>query len=119
MEESALHGATRLLERMGSVVRTSEALRPGIHPRTLYALRDSGMLEKLSRGVYRLAGRDPVSAPDLVTVAVRIPQATLCLSSALSFHEITARIPHAVSIALRKGAEPPRLDHPPLEVHRF
>lgn len=119
VEEPGSERAKRLIAAMGGVVRTSEALEAGIHPRTLYALRDTGALEQLSRGVYRLADEKPVSAPDLVTVAVRVPQAVVCLVSALSFHEMTTQIPHAVSIALAKGAETPRLDQPPLAVYRF
>ena len=116
---SASRRAKQLIRKSGGIVRTSEALKAGIHPRTLYALRDSGALESLSRGVYRLTGQPPISHPDLVTVATRCPQAVICLVSALSFHELTTQVPHAVSIALIKGAEQPRIDYPPLSVHRF
>ena len=73
----------------------------------------------MSRGVYRLADAPPLSSPDLVTVALRAPQAVVCLVSALAFHEMTTQIPHAVDIALPKGAETPRIAHPPISVHRF
>ena len=91
----------------------------GIHPRTLYELRDKGILEVLSRGVYRLTDQEDIADPDLIIVASRIPQSVICLISALSFHEITTQIPHAIAIALPKGAETPRLHYPPLNVHRF
>jgi predicted transcriptional regulator of viral defense system len=91
----------------------------GIHPRTLYAMRDEGLLERLSRGLYRLVELPPLSNADLVTVALRVPQAVVCLISALSFHELTTQVPHAVDIALRRGAERPRLDYPPLHVYWF
>jgi len=116
---SAEEQARRLIKQKGGIIRTAEALRAGIHPRTLYQLRDNGILEKLSRGVYRLADQPPLSNSDLVTVALRIPQAVICLISALYFHEITTQIPHTVSIALRRGAESPRLDYPPVSIHRF
>jgi len=32
--------------------RTNQAIKAGVHPRTLYALRDAGVLECLSRGVH-------------------------------------------------------------------
>lgn len=111
--------AIELFRQHGGTLRTSEALALGIHPRTLYALRDSGLLVRLSRGLYRLADLPPLSDPDLVTVALRIPQAVICLVSALAFHELTAQIPHTVDIALRSQAERPRLDYPPLRVFWF
>ena len=111
--------ARRLIEKKGGIVRTGEALRTGIHPRTLYELRDTGELEQVSRGVFRLSVREPIYNPDLVIAALRIPHGVICLISALAFHEITTQIPHAVSVALRKGAESPRIDHPPVSIHRF
>lgn len=98
------------------MLRTGEALQLGIHPRTLYEMRDSGALERISRGVYRLADLPPFSEPDLVPVAARIPQGVICLISALAFHRLTREIPHYVYVALPRGGEPRRLDHPPLRI---
>ena len=111
--------AQQIIQDNGGIIRTAEAIKAGIHPRTIYQLRDNGELEQLSRGVYRLAGKEVVSNPDLVIVATRIPQAVVCLISALAFHEITTQIPHAVSIALARGVDSPRLDYPPITTHRF
>src|SRR5688572_516434 len=103
----------------GGVLRTAQALRGGVHQRDLYALRDAGDIERLSRGVYRLAELPPVADPDLVTVATRVPKAVIALVSALYFHGLTTEIPHEVSIALPRGAARPRLDWPPLRVYRM
>ena len=111
--------AIELFREQGGMLRTSEAQRLGIHPRTLYALRDAGVLEQFSRGLYRLAEMPPLAHPDLVTVSFRVPQAVICLLSALDFHELTTQIPHAVHIALESKAEAPRLDYPPLRVFWF
>lgn len=100
-------------------LRTSEILERGVHRRDLYALRDAGILERISRGVYRLADMPPLTEPDLVTVASRIPKAVICLVSALRFHGITEEIPRAVSIALPRGTAQPVLNWPPLAVFRF
>jgi len=115
----SVQNAITIFRRHGGTLRTAEALRLGIHSRTLYAMRDSGVLERLSRGLYRLAELPPLSNPDLVTVAPKVPQAVVCLVSALAFHELTTQIPHAVDIALYSRAERPRLDYPPLRVFWF
>jgi predicted transcriptional regulator of viral defense system len=115
----SIEDAIALFRQQGGTLRTGEALRLGIHPRTLYAMRDSGSLEQLSRGLYRLADLPPLSNPDLVTVALRVPQAVICLVSALAFHELTTQIPHAVDVALSSGATRPSLDYPPLRVFLF
>jgi predicted transcriptional regulator of viral defense system len=105
--------------KKGGILRTAQALRAGIHPSTLYTMRDVGTLQVVSRGVYRLAGSGPLGNPDLVTVATRVHCGVICLISALAFHEITTQIPHEVHVALQRGAEEPRLDHPPIKTYRF
>ena len=111
--------AISIFKKHGAMLKTAQALRAGIHPATLYAMRDSGALEELSRGVYRLAGRSPLGNPDLVTVATRISSGVICLISALAFHELTTQIPHEVHVAVPRGAEEPRLDYPPIKTYRF
>lgn len=119
MQGTRFDKAVELFRQSGGILRTAQAVRAGIHPSTLYAMRDSGVLEQLSRGVYRLADRPPLGNPDLVTVATRIPNGVICLISALSFHDLTTQIPHEVHVALVAGAEEPRLDFPPIRTYRF
>ena len=111
--------AVGIFNRHNGMLRTAQALREGVHPGTLYAMRDSGVLEVVSRGVYRLADREPFNNPDLTTVTIRVPGSIICLISALAFHEITTQIPHEVHVALPRGAERPRIDHPPIKTYRF
>jgi predicted transcriptional regulator of viral defense system len=108
-----------LFRRHGGVLRTSEALKLGIHPQTLYALRDEGRLTQVDRGLYTLADAPEPANPDLIIVARRVPKGVVCLLSALSFHELTTQLPHQVHIALPRGTKSPRLLRPPLRVFRF
>ena len=98
------------------MLRTSKAMRLGIHPRTLYALRDAADLEQVGRGLYRLSKAPPLSSPDLVPIAIRIPRAVVCLLSALTHHGLTTQVPHAVDIALPSRAHVPKVDSIPLRV---
>ena len=114
-----VEAAKQIFQRHDGILKTGEALSQGIHRRTLYAMRDEGVLERLDRGLYRLADLPPLADPDLVTVARKVPQGVICLISALHFHDITTQIPHAVSIAINRGAEPPRLTFPPIQIYWF
>lgn len=108
-----------IFKECGGQLRMSEAISNGITRYMLYSLRDRGVIEQISRGVYRLVELPPVSNPDLLAIAIRCPNAVVCLISALSFHEITTQIPHDVSIAVPRKSRAPSIDHPPLSVHRF
>lgn len=111
--------ATDVFRKGGGVLRMSEAVKAGVSRKTLYAMRDEGLLEQLSRGVYRLASLPGLAAPDLIAVATRIPSGVICLISALAFHELTTQVPHAVDIAIARGSETPRVDYPPVNVYWF
>ncbi len=111
--------ALKKIRKKGGTIRTKDALAQGIQSRTLKTLVEKKELEQISRGVYRLADKEAVSDPDLFTVAARVPKGVICLISALSYHDMTTQIPHKVYIALERKTESPRLDYPPLAVHRF
>lgn len=108
-----------LFRSCGGQLRMSEAIARGITRYTLYALRDQGIIEQVSRGIYRLAELPAISNPDLVTVSLRFPKAVVCLISALSFHNLTTQIPHNVSLAFSKTARLPKLDYPSIQTYRF
>ena len=116
---NAIDQAIKQFRQHQGLLRTSQAIRLGIAPRTLYGLRDNGTVVQVSRGLYRLADLPPLSQPDLVTVALRIPRGVICLISALDFHDLTTQIPHAVHVALPGDAERPRLDYPPIRLFWF
>lgn len=118
-KNSRFERAVTVFRKHGGILRTNQILREGIHPDTLYTMRDSGSLVTVSRGVYRLSDSSPLSNPDLVIVSIRVPAGVICLISSLSFHDLTTQIPHEVHVALPKGAEEPRLDHPPFRTYRF
>jgi predicted transcriptional regulator of viral defense system len=117
--KTSYQSAAIIFREKGGILRMSEAVEAGISRKTLYAMRDDGVLEVLSRGLYRLASLPGLEAPDLVAVSARIPSAVICLISALAYHELTTQIPRAVDVALPRGTEKPRLDLPPINAYWF
>ncbi|HET8799921.1 MAG TPA: type IV toxin-antitoxin system AbiEi family antitoxin domain-containing protein [Marinobacter sp.] len=108
-----------LFRQHGGQLRLSEALTQGISRYQFYQLRDEGVIEPVSRGLYRLADLPPIENPDLVAVVTRFPHAVLCLISALDWHGITTQIPHQVHLAVERDARRPDLDYPPVAGYRF
>lgn len=108
-----------IFRQHGGQLHMSEALAGGISRYMLYSLRDKGLIEQVSRGVYRLAELPPIGNPDLVTLALRFPNAVICLTSALAYHGLTTQIPHEVSVAVSRNSRLPSLDFPPVRAHKF
>jgi predicted transcriptional regulator of viral defense system len=116
MKTNTIEKAMTIFRQHSGRLRSSQAIRLGIAPRTLYALRDAGQIEEVTRGVYRLPNAPPTEQADLVQVALRIPKGVICLVSALAFHNLTTQIPHEVYVALPLDAEKPRLAYPPVRL---
>jgi predicted transcriptional regulator of viral defense system len=105
------------LARKGPV-RARDLEEAGIPRAYLRRLCDRGMLKQVDRGIYRLADAKVSEFHTLAEVAVRVPHATVCLLSALQFHELTTEVPHAVWLMIDRHARMPKLSYPKLEVVR-
>jgi predicted transcriptional regulator of viral defense system len=90
----------------------SEARGLGVSDRRLRRLLEDGQVELVSRGLYRRTDADPVVDLDLIEVAHRVTDATLCLISALVRHGLTDQIPAAIDVAIPRGRRAPRLAAP-------
>lgn len=119
MSKKKIKEAENLFRQRGGILRTAEALKEGIHPRTLYFMRDHKYIELLCRGTYRLTELEPADQQDFVTVASNVKSGVICLISALSYHEITTQIPHEVYVAISRKTAYPRLKYPPTRFFRF
>jgi len=108
-----------IFHKYSGQLRMSDAIRYGISRYSLYKMRDSGVIEQISRGIYRLVDLPPISNPDLVIVSLRFPNAVVCLISALSYHRLTTQIPHRVSVAVSRNTRMPSLDSPPVQAYKF
>ncbi len=119
MSERAMNRVIEIFKQHGGVMATKEVIKAGVQYRTLYEMRDQGLLERVSRGRYRLGTLPPLSNPDLAVVGLRVPRGVICLISALAFYELTTQVPHHVYVALPRNSEKPRLDHPPVHFFSF
>ena len=117
--QSANKKALDIIRHRGGIIRTREALASGIHRRTLYGLRDAGVIVSVTRGLYRIAEMEIPAQVNIVDVAKKVPKGIICLLSALSFHELTTQMPHQIWIAIDRKARKPKIEYPPVRVFHF
>ena len=101
------------------IVTAAEVARAGIHSQQLTRLVEGGILERITRGEYRVVDQDVTEHHGLALVAAAAPRVVICLLSALSFHEIGTQLPASVWVAVERGVRAPRLTYPPLVITRF
>jgi predicted transcriptional regulator of viral defense system len=104
------------MARRKGLLRSIDLDKAGIPRVYLTRLVASGELEKINRGLYRLADH-PLSAHEsMVMLASKVPQAVFCLLTALQFHELTTQLPRQAWIAMPRGSHVPRIDYPPIRM---
>jgi predicted transcriptional regulator of viral defense system len=119
MDSKPSGGRLLRLVRHRGVLSAGDAARQGIHSQELTRAVHAGLVERTSRGKYRLAQRSVTENHALVIAAEAVPRGVICLLSALAFHGIGTQLPFEVWIAIERGSRTPSLRYPPLRVAHF
>jgi len=112
-------------ERALALLRSHGLLRPrdlaaaGLRNAMLWELAREGIVERVGRGLYRLADTDVTENVSLAEVAKAVPGGVICLLTALAFHELTTQLPHKVWLAVDRKAHKPKARTVQLEIFRF
>ncbi|MDO4784770.1 MAG: type IV toxin-antitoxin system AbiEi family antitoxin domain-containing protein [Propionibacteriaceae bacterium] len=95
----------------------STAGEAGMSRSGLYRAARSGAYERVARGIY-LAADAPAADWDLIEAAMRRPDATICLTSALAYHDLIDAIPDRLDVAIPRGSRTPATEAA-ITWHRF
>lgn len=120
-KESSMDRKQKIMElakKMG-LIRPRDVEAAGVHREYLLRLYRNGDLIRVGRGLYALPGAQTSESLSLAEVAKRVPNAVICLISALEFHHLTTQIAHSVWIAIENKKWEPRFEYPPIEIVRF
>ena len=102
--------------RNKGIIRAADVEEVGISRNYLYQMHKEGLLEKLSAGLYTLPEAPVTEHSALAEVAIRQPNAILCLLSALSYHGLTTQIPHEIWVSVPRSSWRPEREYPPLNL---
>jgi predicted transcriptional regulator of viral defense system len=115
MEKETKERINEYLKTQGGVIRTSDFQKAGFHNSYLSDLTKEGYLVRLKAGLYIAAETQTVSG--FYEIQLALPNAVICLASALSFYEMSTYEPSSVHIALPRNERILPPDFPP--VRRF
>ena len=107
------------LAKQRPLLRARDLVSKGLPTIGLTRLVAARKLERVARGVYSLPNRRVTEHSSLAEVCLRVPNAVVCLPSALRFHGIGTQAPFEVWIALPYKASTPKLDSPDIRVIRM
>jgi predicted transcriptional regulator of viral defense system len=95
------------MKRLPKVFTLAQAKESGWSKDAIYSLAREGHLERIGRGVFVSPDSFDPSLEPLAGATAAHPNATLCLTSALSLHGLSDVIPPITDIALPRGVRHP------------
>ena len=104
---------------IGNFFRPSQLEPLGIPYHKLRQLEAEETVERVGWGLYRLADAEPTERYSIASVCARVPNAIVCLLSALQVHEIGTQLPRQVWIAIPHKARPPSRGNIGIHLVRF
>lgn len=116
IEASAMHIRS---SGLGTFFRPEQLEAIGISYGRLRTLVESGKVERIGRGLYRLADEDPTEHHSLAAVCARVPRSIVCLLSALQVHGIGTRVTREVWLAIPHKARAPLIPRMKVRLLRF
>jgi predicted transcriptional regulator of viral defense system len=101
------------------LIRPRDLTKRGLPTVALTRMVRKGQLQRVGRGLYAIPNSIISAQSALAEIAIKHPQAIICLLSALRFHELTTQAPFEVWLAIPNKARAPKIDYPPLRIMRF
>ena len=104
---------------IGAFFRPRDVGPLGVPYRRLRQLVETGTVDDLGGGLYRLAEVEATELETVAMVAAAVPHAVVCLMTALRVHEIGTESPHEVWIAIDRKARRPVRTPAQVRIVRF
>lgn len=97
------------LTQLGAVFRPRELADVGMTPDQLPALVRQGVVERVGRGLYRVADEPPTENYTLAMACARVTDGIVCLLTALRVHGLGTQAPPAVWMAIPQRSRTPQV----------
>jgi predicted transcriptional regulator of viral defense system len=121
LKEKALVSYMKNFSFHHGYVHMSDLKKNGFHTSEIKNLLDTGELEKVKTGLYRI-----VDFPDIKNVSISfidvshaIKKGVICLLSALDYHNLTTFNPSEIYIAIPRDSKAPKINYPPVQFFYF
>ena len=103
--------------KLGNIMRTCELKKHGFYYKRIKQMLDSGEIEQVRRGFYRL--QDEMSLSDVPVLQKLFPDGVICMESALDFYGYTDRVPSEWHLAVdsRSARARFKIDFPIVKPH--
>ncbi len=106
-------------DQKGGYATLKELRAVPFQQKVINSLVENGKLEKIKPGLFRpstLVTRSPIGM-EVIDISKAIPEAVVCLVSALDYYDLTTFNPSRIHIAIPHGSKPTKVVYPPIETY--
>jgi predicted transcriptional regulator of viral defense system len=114
-----MNKVTNIFKKQYGYAYLKDLKNQGVHTDTIRKMRIDGLIERVKPGLYKLTDMPVISYQGMIDICMSMPQAVVCLHSALSYYELTTTVPSIIMIALRRDQKPSKIKYPPTKVFYF
>ena len=115
----ATDGKSLRARGLGAFFRPVDDDAVGISEPAIRVLLRRGVVERVSRGLYRIVGSDASQHYSLAGVCARVPRGVLCLLTALQYHGIGTRVSPEIWLGIPHGQRAARIELARVRFVRF
>ncbi len=108
-------------EQHNGYVRSWELKEAKFDDKEIESLLKNELIEKITPKLYRLtylSNEEGISLT-MIDVCQAIPDAVICLASALAYYDLTTFVPSEIYIVLPANKGNPKLEYPPIETFHW
>lgn len=117
MDHKTRNRIDEYLQSHNGILRTIDFQKAGLHNSYLKELVDEGILIRLKTGLYLKVENQTTSG--FYEIQTALPDAVICLASALAFYELTSYEPPSVHIAIPRDDRTLPPEYPPVRKFSF
>ena len=104
----------KIFGQNGGIIKLNEVTNKGINKYHLLKLLETGEVERLNHGLYKL---NNCQLNDYVEIMKYVKSGIICLYSAWNYYGLTTYIPHEFHIAIEKKSKIRLPDFPPIKLY--
>lgn len=109
----------QLFEQNHGYSGMKEMKENGVHPRDIVSAIESGIIEKIKPGLYKLINYPWNEYSNFTDIFKANHNAVICLESASEYYGFTTFNPNEISIAIPRGSYRMQFDFPPVKTYFF
>jgi len=103
-----------IFKSSGGVLTARELTAEGVSRYAIKRLLNSGDIEKIKRGIYKLHTSDASEFAEVIKI---VPKGIICLYSSALIHELSTFIPSEYYLAIPKKSKVRLPEYPPIHLH--